>query len=110
MKLSLETHSASSAIDDTLATVERMTFFSSRDDMEVPVLALLWRNCRYDLSVCAPRWRTLGKQGLGNMAEALTQLIESCERYGYDRAADEVRELRDEFSNFSRQWYSFRWQ
>lgn len=107
MNLSIDTHSVSSAIDDTLAALDRMTFFSVHTNDEHPILMLLWKNCRYDLAVCAPRWRNLGKQGLGNMAEALTQLIESCERWGHDRAADEVRGLRDEFFNFASEWY--RW-
>lgn len=107
MNLSIETHSVSSAIDDTLATVERMTFFSTRNNEEAPVTMLIFANCRYDLSVCARRWRTCGKDGLKSMAGALTDLVESCERWGHHRAADEARELRSEFFTFACEW--FRW-
>jgi len=107
MNLSIDTHSIASAIDDTVAAVERMTFFSTRTNEELPVTTLIFACCRYDLSVCARRWRTCGKEGLKSMAHALSDLVESCDRRGCNRAADEARDLRDEFFTFASEW--FRW-
>lgn len=96
MKLSIETHSAFSAINSAFCAIERVTFFSPMG-REYSAVALHRKATRTSLENNARACMSQGRKGLVNFCGYITQVIEAAEDYGFDVAAGQIEEIRDEF-------------